>query len=96
MEVEKDLCALPVAGELRGMLQRETSGRVSLSSFIRQYLQVFRFPSDVVDDLSSGEINLQEAVSFARLTAEGLGCSPQPAPARRREILRSRLADIAS
>ncbi|MGB8509186.1 MAG: hypothetical protein WCD76_12435 [Pyrinomonadaceae bacterium] len=83
---------LKVAGELRGLLQRETSGRVSLSSFIGQYLQVLHFPSDVVDALSSGEVNLQEAASLTRLTAERLGCSPQAARARRREILQSHLA----
>lgn len=83
---------LKVAGELRGILQRETSGRVSLSSFIGQYLQVLHFPSDVADVLSSGEVNLQEAASLTRLTAERLGCSSQAARARRREILRSHLA----
>ena len=83
---------LKVARELRGILQRETSGRVSLSSFVGQYLQVLHFPSDVTDALSSGEVNLQEAASLTRLTAERLGCSPQAARARRREILRSHLA----
>ncbi len=83
---------LKIAGELRGILQRETSGRVSLSSFVGQYLQVLRFPSDVADALSSGEVNLQEAASLARLTAEQLKCSPQAAQARRRQILRTHLA----
>ncbi len=83
---------LRVAGELRALLQRETSGRVSLSSFIGQYLQVLRFPSDVGEALSSGDINLQEASSLARLTAERLECSPQAARARRQEILLSHLA----
>jgi hypothetical protein len=57
---------LRAAGELRGILQRETSGRVSLSSFIGQYLQVLGFPADVVDALSNGSINLQEAAQLAR------------------------------
>ena len=65
---------------------------MSLSSFIGQYLQVLHFPSDVADALSSGEVNLQEAASLTRLTAERLGCSAQGARARRREILRSHLA----
>ena len=78
--------------QLRGILQRETQGRVSLSGFIGQYLQVLDFPADVADALSSGDINLQEAASLARLTAERLGCSPRDAQARRLEILQSHLA----
>src|SRR5215208_7019107 len=51
---------LKVAGELRLLLKRETSGRVSLSSFIAQYLPVLHFPTDVADALAGGRINLQE------------------------------------
>ena len=83
---------LKAAGELRAVLQRETSGRVSLSSFVGQYLQVLHFPSDVTDALASGDINLQEAASLARLTGERLKCSTQAARARRRELLQSHLA----
>src|SRR5437588_8500287 len=46
------------AGILRGLLQRETSGRVSLNSFIGQYLEVLNFPADVTEALSCGQINL--------------------------------------
>lgn len=83
---------LKVAGELRGILQRETSGRVSLSSFIGQYLKLLHFPSDVTDALASGDINLQEASSLARLTGDRLNCSAEAARARRRELLQSHLA----
>lgn len=79
------------ASQLRGILQRETSGRVSVSSFIGQYLQVLHFPSDVLEALTSGDINLQEAAHLARLTASRLGCSPAVARARRSELLRSHL-----
>jgi hypothetical protein len=80
------------ASLLRGILQRETSGRVSVSSFIGQYLPLLQFPSDVTDALSSGHINLQEAAQLARLTAERLDCSPAIARARRTEILQQHLA----
>lgn len=80
------------AGQLRGILQRETHGRVSVSSFISQYLQVLSFPADVVDALSSGRINLQEAAQLARLTPKRLGCPPGEALARRGETLRAHLA----
>ncbi|HXG68806.1 MAG TPA: hypothetical protein VNO70_27155, partial [Blastocatellia bacterium] len=43
---------LEAARQLRGILQRETSGRVSLNSFIGQYLQVLHFPADVLEALA--------------------------------------------
>lgn len=83
---------LRAASQLRSILDRETQGRVSLSSFTGQYLPVLQFPVDVVSALESGDINLQEAAQLARLTADRLGCSVQAARARRAEILRSHLA----
>jgi hypothetical protein len=80
------------ASMLRGLLQRETSGRIDLNSFIGQYLPILEFPSDVVDALSSGQVNLQEASQLARLTPERLNCSPQAARARRTELLKQHLA----
>jgi hypothetical protein len=80
------------ASLLRAILERETSGRVSLNSFIGQYLPVLRFPSDVAESLVSGEINLQEAAQLARLTPERLGSSAAGARERRTELLRSHLA----
>ncbi len=52
---------------------------------------MLHFPSDVMEALSSGQINLQEAAQLARLTADRLGCSAQGARARRRELLQSHL-----
>jgi hypothetical protein len=80
------------AGQLRGILQRETSGRIDLNSFIGQYLPILGFPSDVLDALTSGQINLQEAAQLARLTPERLSCSAQAARARRVEMLKQHLA----
>lgn len=80
------------AGTLRGLLQRETSGRIDLNSFIGQYLPILEFPSDVTDALSSGQINLQEAAQLARLTPERLNCSAQAARSRRAELLKQHLA----
>lgn len=56
------------ASHLRGLLERETQGRVSVNSFIGQYLPLLSFPSDVTDALASGRINLHEAAQLARLT----------------------------
>ncbi|MDQ3802624.1 MAG: hypothetical protein M3416_02055 [Acidobacteriota bacterium] len=83
---------LEVARHLRAVLERETSGRVSLQSFIGQHLRVLRFPPDVQTALAAGDINLQEAAQLARLTPERLGCAPAEARCRRAEILQSHLA----
>jgi len=80
------------ASHLRAILQRETRGRVSVNSFIGQYLPLLQFPSDVTDALVSGRINLQEASQLARLTPQRLGCSPRAARDRRAELLLSHLA----
>jgi len=80
------------ASILRGLLQRETSGRIDLNSFIGQYLPILEFPSDVVEALSSGQINLHEAAQLARLNSERLSCSTQTARARRTELLKQHLA----
>jgi hypothetical protein len=80
------------ASVLRGLLERETRGRVSVNSFIGQYLPLLQFPSDVTSALSSGHINLQEAAQLARLTAERLDCSSAAARARRTELLKQHLA----
>jgi hypothetical protein len=83
---------LEAARNLRGILQHETSGRIDLNSFIGQYLPILGFPSDVVDALISGHINLQEAAQLARLMPERLGFSTQEARARRTELLKQHLA----
>lgn len=83
---------LIAAGHLRDILERETSGRVSLNSFIGQYLLILDFPSDVQDALSDGRANLQEAAQLARLTPERLGYTPAAALRTRGEILRAHVA----
>ncbi len=79
------------ASHLRTILQRETSGRVSVNSFTGQYLPVLAFPSDVSEALAAGRINLQEAAQLARLTPARIGCSAAAARKQRDEILRSHL-----
>jgi hypothetical protein len=79
------------AGHLRALLDRETSGRVSLNSFLGQYLLILDFPADVQEALSDGRVNLQEAAQLARLTAERLESTPAKAKSIRAELLRSHL-----
>jgi hypothetical protein len=80
------------AGLLRSILERETSGRVSLNSFLGQYLPILNFPSDLVDALSVGSINLHEASQLSRLTPLRMNCSTQAARAHRIELLKQHLA----
>jgi hypothetical protein len=80
------------ASTLRGILQRETSGRIDLNSFIGQYLPILEFPSDIVEALSAGQINLQEAAQLARLTPERMNCPAQSVRAQRIELLKQHLA----
>lgn len=79
------------ASILRAVLERETRGRVSLNSFLGQYLPILEFPTDVSDALSRGEINLHEAAQLARLTHRRLDCTPAAAKSARAEVLRSHL-----
>ena len=79
------------ANTLRAILGRETQGRVSLNSFIGQYLPVLDFPLDVRESLGRGEINLFEAHQLARLTARRLGCAEGEARSSRRRLLETHL-----
>src|SRR5690349_2722558 len=72
---------LKVAGHLRAVLERETSGRISLQSFTGQYLRLLRFPADVQAALERGDLNLGEAAQLARLSALRLDVSVQKATA---------------
>jgi hypothetical protein len=83
---------LKAAGELRSILDRETSGRVSVNSFTGQYLPILLFPADVTQALAEGSVNLSEAAQLARLTPERLNCTPAEARQQRRELLQAHLA----
>src|SRR4051812_19710896 len=67
------------ASHLRALLGRETSGRVSLNTFIGEYLLILDFPPNVQDGLSDAWGNLQAAAQLARLTPQRLGCRPAEA-----------------
>jgi hypothetical protein len=80
------------ASHLRAVLLRETQERVSLNSFLGQYLLILDFPSDVRDALADGRVNLQEAAQLSRLTPERLACTEAEARRTRREVLQSHVA----
>lgn len=78
-----------VANHLRFLLERETQGRISLNSFISLYVRILNFPSDIVEALVAGDINLFEATQLSRLTAERLNMTPSKARELRGEIIRA-------
>lgn len=82
---------LEVGRHLRAILARETSGRVSLSSFVGLYLRMLHFPADLQAALERGDLTLQEAMLLARLTPQRLALSVAKAEALRRETLTAHL-----
>lgn len=80
------------ASILRAILDRETQGRVSVKSFISQYLQVLHFPADILEPLGAGQINLQESIYLNRLSPGRLGSRPKEAFGLRKEVLEAHLA----
>lgn len=80
---------LRVDSSLRGLLARET--RISVRSFVGQYLPILDFPRDVCEVLERGDINLFEAHQLARLTAKKLGVTDGDARRLRKKLLEAHL-----
>jgi hypothetical protein len=78
---------LKVSARLTDILERETSSHISLASFVDHYLRLLDFPSDVLQALSAGDINLFEAEQLARVTAERLGVNTAQARRTRADLL---------
>lgn len=82
---------IKVSTSLSNILERETSSRLSLASFVDHYLRLLDFPVDVLAALSNGEINLFEAAQLARVTADRLGPTSSQARRTRAELLSTHL-----
>jgi hypothetical protein len=80
-----------VASQMRAILARETSGRVSFASFVDHYLRILNFPSDAQDALARNEINLFEAEQLSRLSPKRLGISTVQARRKRADLLNAHL-----
>jgi len=80
---------LRVDSKLRELLGRET--RLSVRSFVGQYLPVLDFPKDVREALERGDVNLFEAHQLARLNARKLGGTDGEARSLRRRLLEAHL-----
>ena len=87
---------LRVLARLEDILGRETSSQISFASFVDHYLRLPDFPSDVIEALESGDINLFEAEQLARVTAVRLRVSTSQARLTRSELLSSHLQTKAS
>jgi hypothetical protein len=80
---------LLVDSHLRDLLGRET--RLSVRSFVGQYLPILDFPWDVQEALERGNVNLFEAHQLARLTAKRLGGTDGEARSLRKRLLEAHL-----
>jgi hypothetical protein len=80
---------LSVDSRLREILSRET--RLSVRSFVGQYLPILDFSSDVREALERGDVNLFEAHQLARLTSKKLGGTDAEARALRMKLLEAHL-----
>jgi hypothetical protein len=80
---------LRVDSVLRDLLARET--RISVRSFVGQYLPILDFPKDVREALERGEVNLFEAHQLARLSTKKLGGTEGEARSGRKKMLEAHL-----
>ncbi len=80
-----------VVARLEDILDRETSSHISFASFVDHYLRLPDFPSDVIEALENGEINLFEAEQLARITANRLEVTSGRAKRTRAELLSSHI-----
>ena len=87
---------LRVVARLEDILDRETSSHISFASFVDHYLRLPDFPSDVIEVLENGDVNLFEAEQMARVTAERLKVTSGQAKRARAELLSSHLQTRAS
>jgi hypothetical protein len=84
------------AERISTLLDRETRGRVSLQTFICQYLPLLQYPQDIITELQNGRINRQEALTLARLSAANLQTTENEALKIRETLLRTHLASRSS
>jgi hypothetical protein len=82
--------------KLSELLRRETSGRMSLATFVDHYLRILDFPADVLEPLCAHNINLFEAEQLDRITARRLGETSLAAKQKRQEILQAHIKSKGS
>ena len=80
----------------RRHFDRETSSHTSSASLVDHFLRLPDFPSDVIEALKSGDINLFEAEKLPRFTAVRLRVSPCQAKRTGARLIYSQLFTNAS
>jgi hypothetical protein len=85
-----------VGSKLGEILDHETSGRISVATFVDHYLRILDFPPGVLEPLSKGEVNLFEAEQLATVTASRLDVSQTEAKRKRAGILSAYLKSRSS
>lgn len=85
-----------IGSKLADILKHQTAGRLSVATFVDHYLRILDFPSDVIERLAEGTVNLFEAEQLARLTAQRINCSQTQAKRKRKEVLKSHLKSLSS
>ncbi len=58
-----------VGSKFGEILDRETSGRISVTTIIDHYLRILDFLSEMLESLFKAEVNLFEAKQLARVRA---------------------------
>lgn len=81
---------LKVSSNLTSILEGKGFS-VNASSFISHYLQILRFPSDIVVALEDNQINLFEAEQLSRIKAGCNGWTEAQAKKKRSELLAAHL-----
>lgn len=82
---------LKVNSGLKSILFRETSGRISVVTFIDHYVRVLDFPPDLISPLEDGRLNLFEAEQLMRISSTRLSITPTEARNKREELLSTHL-----
>ncbi len=78
---------IQVQVKLSGILNNVSQRRIGVSTFIDHYLRVLTFPSDVIEALEAGEINLFEAAHLSRIHAGRDNLNEQQADEKRKALL---------
>jgi hypothetical protein len=76
---------------LSEILDRETSGRISVATFIDHYVQILDFPVDIQRPLTAQQINLFEAEQLCRISDRALSIGEAEALRLRTELLSTHL-----
>ncbi len=76
---------------LSEILDRETSGRISVATFIDHYVQILDFPVDLQRPLIAQKINLFEAEQLCRISHRSLSIGEAEALRIRTELLSTHL-----